>query len=134
MIFSYQRDSDNLYLNFGILATWFDDLEKDKKLILDEIDQNKETLKKIERGFVDTETKYVMNEFQTEEIYIGIKRNLSKQYQNIKSKIEDLNNHLQQIGYDKSWFDWVDMFGDEIRSKKDIPDYQKKEVLRRILQ
>jgi len=117
---------------FGIGKS-YNELEKDKIKIVDEINQHQETLKKIERGLIDTETKWVLNEYQSVEVYEGIKKKLSKQYQKIKSKIGYLNNHLQQVGNERMWFDWVDEFGDEIRSKKDIPDVKKKEVLKNII-
>ena len=59
---------------------------------------------------------------------------ITKQLRLTQSKVEDLNNQLKQIGNDKVWFEWVDRFGDDIRSKKDVPDPKKKSILQHVLQ
>ena len=118
---------------FGVGKS-YEEIISHKNSISEEIENHKQKLKKIERGLVDTETKRVLNEFESEEIYKGIKKNLTKQYKIIQLKIEDLKTHLQQIGEEKSWFEWVEKFGDDIKSKRDISDIQKKEVLKLVIQ
>ena len=110
------------------------ELELDKKRILDRINQLQIKVQTIQKGLVETESKKLLNEFTTEEIYKGVKRNLTKQLRLTQSKVEDLNNQLKQIGNDKVWFEWVDRFGDDIRSKKDVPDPKKKSILQHVLQ
>jgi len=45
-----------------------------------------------------------------------------------------LNNQLIQVGNEKMWFEWVDRFGDDIWTQKDVPDPKKKSILQQILQ
>ena len=37
------------------------------------------------------------------------------------------------MGNEGQWFDWIDRFGDDIRTKQDIPDIQKRDVLKSLL-
>jgi site-specific DNA recombinase len=109
------------------------ELELEKSRILDEINQHHIGLKKIERGFVDLESQFLISHYPSIKVYEGIKKKLLKEHQNILLKIEDLKNNLQQVGNEGRWFDWIDRFGDEIRTKQDIPDIQKRDVLKSIL-
>jgi hypothetical protein len=110
---------------FGLGKT-YDQFVSEKALIKGKTEKLKEELKRIERGLVDLETKRMLNEFDSDVIYKGIRRNLRGKYHQVESEISNLNNHLEQIGNDKLWFDWFDKFGNEIRSKRDIPESQKK--------
>ncbi|MEI6062943.1 MAG: hypothetical protein WCR72_19725, partial [Bacteroidota bacterium] len=61
------------------------------------------------------------------------KKELTKQYYHTKSEIEDIKNLLREIGNQERWFEWIEDFGNYIKSKRDVPDSIKKEILKTVI-
>ena len=87
----------------------------------------------LEKGLVGIETDKILNKFPSEDVYILLKKDLTKRYNLTVTEIETLNNSLKMIGNDLKWFEWIDKFGKQIQEKRNIPDPNKRELLKTIL-
>src|ERR1039457_3616122 len=45
----------------------------------------------------------------------------------------DIRNSLREIGNQEKWFQWIDTFGNYVKSKRDVSDTLKKELLKTVL-
>jgi site-specific DNA recombinase len=109
------------------------DLKNEIKSKEDRIVELTKTKNDLEKGIVEIETNKVLNQYPSEEIYSSLKKDLTKRFNIIKSEIEDVRNSLTLVGNQERWFEWIDNFGNHIRSKRDIPEVLKKEVLNSVL-
>jgi len=66
-------------------------------------------------------------------IIVRERKNLINSFNQTKSEIEKLRNSLQQIGDQKSWFIWIETFGNDISEKRHLPDPLKKVLLEQVL-
>lgn len=88
-----------------------------------------ETKSKIEKGLIKVEAQNMMGEFDSPEIYKGVKRNLSSQLNTIKVKIERAQTELDQLGNHQLWFDWIDQFANEFASTNNFTPEKKKHLV-----
>jgi DNA invertase Pin-like site-specific DNA recombinase len=88
-----------------------------------------ETKSKIEKGLIKVEAQNTMGEFDSPEIYKGVKRNLSSQLNTIKVKIEKAQTELDQLGNHQLWFDWIDQFANEFTSTNNFTPEKKRHLV-----
>ena len=98
-----------------------------------ELEKIRETKSKLEEGIIDVERKNYMGEFQSENIYLSLKKQLNKEHLSLSSKIESILSHLSTIGNESKWFEIIDGFKDIISNHDPITQSQKRDVLRSIL-
>ena len=98
-----------------------------------ELEKIRETKSKLEEGIIDVERKNYMGEFQSENIYLSLKKQLNKEHLSISSKIESILSHLSTIGNESKWFEIIDGFKDIISNHDSITQSQKRDVLRSII-
>ncbi|MBM3455384.1 MAG: hypothetical protein FJX80_09580 [Bacteroidetes bacterium] len=98
-----------------------------------ELESLKETKSKLEEGIIDVERKNYMGEFQSDNIYTTLKKQLNKEHLSISSKIDSIQSHLSTIGNESKWFSIIDRFKDIISNHDPLTQPQKKEVLRSII-
>ena len=73
-------------------------VRKQKGKIKDELNQKEKELKNISEGIIDIERRRILNEFQSEDLYKGIKKELDKEYRKCHIQIENLKNSLRYYG------------------------------------
>jgi DNA invertase Pin-like site-specific DNA recombinase len=93
----------------------------------------RQTKYKLEEGIIDIERKNYMGEYQSENIYTSLKKQLNKEHLSISSKIESIISHLSTIGNESKWFEIIDRFKDIISKDDQLTQPQKKDVLRSII-
>ncbi|WP_028284056.1 recombinase family protein, partial [Olleya marilimosa] len=87
----------------------------------------------IERGLVEIESRNILQEFSSEQVYKLLKKDLAIKLKQVKLKIEGLRSKLRQLGTEQKWFDWVDNFSEHIKTQTNISDEMKKEFLKVII-
>ncbi len=87
----------------------------------------------LEKGLVSIETDKILNKFPSEDVYLLLKKDLTKRYNLTVTEIENQNKSLRMIGNDLKWFEWIDKFGKQIQGKRDVSDPQKRELLNTVL-
>ena len=87
----------------------------------------------LEKGLVGIETDKILKNFSSEDVFLLLKKDLTKRYNLTVTEIENLNNSLLMIGNDLKWFDWIDRFGKQIKEKRNVIEPQKRELLNTIL-
>jgi ribosomal protein L29 len=100
-----------------------------KNEIQSTISELNETKSKIEKGLIKVEAQNMMGEFDSPEIYKGVKRNLSSQLNTIKVKIESAQTELDQLGNHQLWFDWIDQFANEFTSTNNFTPEKKRHLV-----
>ena len=98
-----------------------------------ELETLRETKSKLENSIIDVERKNYMGEFQSDNIYTTLKKQLKKEHISISSKIESIQSHLSTIGNESKWFEIIDRFKDIISNHDPLTQPQKKDVLRSII-
>jgi len=93
----------------------------------------RQTKSQLEEGIIDIERKNYMGEYQSENIYTSLKKQLNKEHLSISSKIETIKSHLSTIGNESKWFEIIDRFKDIISKDDQLTQPQKKDVLRSII-
>jgi DNA invertase Pin-like site-specific DNA recombinase len=88
----------------------------------------------LEKGFVKIEADNILNKYPSKEIFIELKKELTKRYNKVLRDIDDIRNSLKQIGNDEMWFKWIELFGKHIQNSRDISKQFKKELLNVILE
>jgi hypothetical protein len=91
------------------------------------------TKSKLEEGIIDVERKNYLGEFQSDNIYTTLKKQLNKELLSISSKIESIQSHLSTIGNESKWFDIIDLFKNIISEGVQLTQSQKKDILRSII-
>jgi len=97
---------------------------------LDELNNDK---KHIEGAIIKIETKFALGEYASQEVYNGIKKDLNTKYKAVKIKIETINGEIGQLGNQQQWLDWIDEFGADILSAKDLTDEEKKGIINAVV-
>jgi len=87
----------------------------------------------LEKGLSSIEIENILNKYPSSEVYKSIKKDLTHRYNQTLSEIEDIRNSLKQIGNDNMWFDWIDRFSEEIKSKRELTEPLKKELLKTLI-
>jgi hypothetical protein len=87
----------------------------------------------LEKGLSSIEIENILNKYPSSEVYKSIKKDLTHRYNQTLSEIEDIKNSLKQIGNDNMWFDWIDRFSEEIKSKRELNEPLKKELLKTLI-
>jgi hypothetical protein len=100
-----------------------------KNEIQSTISELNETKSKIEKGLIKVEAQNMMGEFDSPEIYKGVKRNLSSQLNTIKVKIERAQSEHDQLGNHQLWFDWIDQFASEFTSTNNFTPDKKRHLV-----
>ena len=98
-----------------------------------ELRKLQKTKSKLEEGIIDVERKNYLGEFQSDNIYTTLKKQLNKELLSISSKIESIQSHLSTIGNESKWFDIIDLFKNIISEVVQLTQSQKKEILRSII-
>jgi DNA invertase Pin-like site-specific DNA recombinase len=98
-----------------------------------ELRKLQKTKSKLEEGIIDVERKNYLGEFQSENIYTTLKKQLNKELLSISSKIESIQSHLSTIGNESKWFDIIDLFKNIISEGVQLTQSQKKDILRSII-
>jgi hypothetical protein len=98
-----------------------------------ELEKIRKTKSKLEEGIIDVERKNYMGEFQSENIYLSLKKQLNKEHLSVSSKIESILSHLSTIGNESKWFEIIDGFKDIISNHDPMNQSQKRDVLRSII-
>jgi len=109
------------------------DLKIEIKLKEENMIELTKTLHDLEVGLVEIETHKILKKYPSDEIYNSLKKELTKQYNQTKSEIEDIRNLLQEIGNQERWFKWIENFSNYFRGNRDVPDSLKKEILKTVL-
>jgi DNA invertase Pin-like site-specific DNA recombinase len=104
-----------------------------KNEIQSTISELNETKSKIEKGLIKVEAQNMMGEFDSPEIYKGVKRTLSSQLNTIKVKIERTQTELDQLGNHQLWFDWIDQFASEFASTNNFTPEKKRHLVNRVV-
>jgi hypothetical protein len=98
-----------------------------------ELRKLQKTKSKLEEGIIDVERKNYLGEFQSDNIYTTLKKQLNKELLSISSKIESIQSHLSTIGNESKWFDIIDLFKNIISEGVQLTQSQKKDILRSII-
>jgi DNA invertase Pin-like site-specific DNA recombinase len=93
------------------------------------IDELTNTKVKIEKGLVKVEAQQMMGEFDSPEIYKGVKKTLSSQLNSTKIQIEKAKVEFDQLGNHQLWFDWIDQFAKEFSTTQDLSNPQKRALI-----
>ena len=109
------------------------DIKRKVRETTEKIDELTKMKTDLEKGLVGIETDKILNKFPSEDVYILLKKDLTKRYNLTVTEIETLNNSLKMIGNDLKWFEWIDKFGKQIQGKRNIPETNKRELLKNIL-
>ncbi len=108
-------------------------VRKQKGKIKDELNQKEKELKKISDGIIDIERRRILNEFQSEDLYKGIKKELDKEYRNCHIQIENLKNSLRYYGEQENWFKTLEHLSTTLKSTSILTPEFKRSVLDSIL-
>jgi hypothetical protein len=72
-----------------------------------ELEELNEVKSKLEEGIIDVERKYYMGEFQSENIYKTLKKQLNKEHLSISSKIDSIKSTLTSLGSESQLFSFL---------------------------
>jgi hypothetical protein len=98
-----------------------------------ELEELNEVKSKLEEGIIDVERKYYMGEFQSENIYKTLKKQLNKEHLSISSKIDSIKSTLTSLGSESHWYDVIDHLNELINEEDQLTQPKKKELLRSII-
>jgi hypothetical protein len=79
------------------------------------------------------ERKNYLSEFQSENIYKTLKKQLNKEHLSISSKIDSIQSTLTSLGSESHWYDVIDRLNDLIKEDDQLSQPKKKELLRSII-
>ncbi|MHA8062649.1 recombinase family protein [Aquirufa aurantiipilula] len=91
-------------------------VRKQRGKIKVELEEKEIELKKITDGIVSIETKRIMNEFTSEDVYLNLKKQLELKYRRVHIEIENLKNRLKNFGQQDSWFETLDKLSYTIKT------------------
>jgi DNA invertase Pin-like site-specific DNA recombinase len=98
-----------------------------------ELEELNEVKSKLEEGIIDVERKNYMGEFQSENIYKTLKKQLNKEHLSISSKIDSIQSTLTSLGSESHWYDVIDHLNELINEDDQLSQPKKKELLRSII-
>ena len=84
-------------------------------------------------GIIDVERKNYLGEFQSENIYKTLKKQLNKEHLSISSKIDSIQSTLRTLGSETHWYEVIDHLDDLIKEDDQLSQPKKKELLRSII-
>jgi len=87
----------------------------------------------VEIGIIDVERKNYMGEFQSENIYKTLKKQLNKEHLSISSKIDSIQSTLTSLGSESHWYEVIDHLDDLIKEDDQLSQPKKKELIRSII-
>ena len=87
----------------------------------------------MEEGIIDVERKNYMGEFQSENIYKTLKKQLNKEHLSISSKIDTIQSTLTSLGSETHWYDVIDHLDNLVKEEDQLSQPKKKELIRSII-
>jgi hypothetical protein len=100
-----------------------------RKEIQNDITELNEKKSRIEKGLIKAEAQNMMGEFDSPEIYKGVKSNLSSQLKTVKISIEKAKVEYDQLGNHQLWFDWIDQFATEFTTTHNLTPQKKRHLV-----
>jgi len=94
----------------------------------------KNELLTVSDGIVELEKKKILKQFNSEDIYVRIKKNLNTDYRKINVKIENTNNLLTLHYQRDKWYSSLDNISELINSKKTFSYKEKKTLVHLFIQ
>jgi hypothetical protein len=98
-----------------------------------ELETLRQTKSKLEEGIIDVERNNYMGQYQSENIYTSLKKQLNKEHLSISSKIESIQSHLSTIGNEPKWFEIIDHLNELMNEDEQLSQPKKKELLRSLI-
>jgi hypothetical protein len=98
-----------------------------------ELEELNEVKSKLEQGIIDVERKNYLGEFQSENIYKTLKKQLNKEHLTTSSKIDSIQSTLTSLGSETHWYDVIDHLDNLVKEDDQLSQPQKKELIRSII-
>jgi site-specific DNA recombinase len=101
-----------------------------KTILIDsEIQKAKSMLKSLESSLIELETDKILKQ-HSDNVYIGIRKNLISKINQTKVSIERYNNEMSMLNSNNNWVESIDKIGLYIKDFNNVDETQKREVLK----
>lgn len=97
-----------------------------------EIQNAKSDLKNLESSLIELETEKILKQ-HSENVYIGIRKNLISKINQTKVSIERYQNEQSLLNNNNNWVDGIDNIGGYIKDLNNVDETQKREVLKQLV-
>ena len=101
-------------------------------LIEAEIDLSKSDLKRFESSLIELETDKILNQ-HSENVYIGIRKNLMSKINETKVSIERCQNEISLLKQNNNWVTSIDRIGGLIKETNNLNETRKRDVLKQLV-
>jgi hypothetical protein len=108
-------------------------VRKQKGKIKDELNLKEKELKSISEGIIDIERRRILNEFQSEQIYQSLKKELDKEYRKCHITIENLKNSMSYYGEQDRWYSTLENISSTLKSITNFTTQIKRSILDDVL-
>jgi DNA invertase Pin-like site-specific DNA recombinase len=104
-------------------------VRKQRGKIKSELENKELELKKITDGIVSIESKRIMDELTSEEVYLSLKKQLDRKYRSVHIEIENLKNTLKNFGQQDSWYETLEQLSSTFNTTQNWTTKLKRSML-----